>query len=612
MTNNHKTLRVAAYMRYSSENQRGNTSLDVQLRMITNWAQQRGAIIVSVFTDEALSGKGQAKRTDLQRLKVAAADGEFDAVVVALWDRLGRNDAEGRALKQFLRDDCKVAVYAAEGASEDDDPVWGGFIEGVQSLNAELYSNELSRKFKRARYEIFLAGFYGGSHRPFGYDIEKIPVGTNRYGLPVTRKSLTINEYEAKAVLLAYETYATGKYSYDDVAKLLNKAGYRTTRGGLFGHDSIQKMLESVLYLGMLTYQESRHNKTRSKRYWDNPLQTRPGRHPAIITQELYDKVQDMKAYRKFAKHGACDKDRAYMLQGLCWCWHCYQARIEAKPPLFGKMSCHSAERNYGAGIYSYYKCSSHRRGYDCPQKKVRVEGINQQVLDVLFSLRVPADWRKRLVTALAADLKDKSIEARIEELRGIAERMDEMYAYGLVIDKADFLTKRAALQAEYEKLQPAVNTDLYQAAADLIDNFKRHFEACGDDTDAQNRLISRVVERIFVRGKEVVAIMFKADCHAVLHYGGEIARYYIGGKPEEIDRVQDTGLLQTQEALETETQAALEADRLYQELKAAYPEATDDEIQDMLISGSFRGTEQAVPPPTLPPRPLSAYPSPQ
>jgi hypothetical protein len=221
----------------------------------------------------------------------------------------------------------------------------------------------------------------------------------------------------------------------------------------------------------------------------------------------------------------------------------------------------------------------------------VRVEHIDRQVLDVLYSLHVPTDWRNRLVQALADDLRDKTIEERIAEIKQVIENMDYRFDYGLVLDKTEYLTKRMELQKELERLQPAIKTDLYQAAADLIDNFRTHFEECQGDVTDQNRLIGRIVERVFVEGKRVAAIMFKAECHMVLHYGGEIARYYIGGELSEIDRLQDTGLIQTQAELENETQAAIEGDNLYIELKAAYPEATEEEIQNMLISGDFVGS---------------------
>src|SRR5690349_8664805 len=121
---------------------------------------------------------------------------------------------------------------------------------------------------------------------------------------------------------------------------------------------------------------------------------------------------------------------------------------------------------------------------------------------------------------------------------------MDFRFDYGMIVDRDEYLIKRAELQAEFEKLQPAANTDLLQGAADLIDNFKAHFEACGDDIDAQNRLVSQVVERVFVQGREVVAVMFKRDIHAVLHYGADIATLHDWhGNMNMIDELRDGGL---------------------------------------------------------------------
>jgi hypothetical protein len=41
-------------------------------------------------------------------------------------------------------------------------------------------------------------------------------------------------------------------------------------------------------------------------------------------------------------------------------------------------------------------------------------------------------------------------------------------------------------------------------------------------DIEEQNRLISKVIERVYIDNKQVVAITFKGDSHTVLTYGAD------------------------------------------------------------------------------------------
>jgi hypothetical protein len=66
------------------------------------------------------------------------------------------------------------------------------------------------------------------------------------------------------------------------------------------------------------------------------------------------------------------------------------------------------------------------------------------------------------------------------------------------------------------EQLTPVDNNDL-ERAVDLLTNFGSHWEACGDDTEAQSALIKQIVERVYVEDQQVVAMTLHSNCHLVL-----------------------------------------------------------------------------------------------
>jgi hypothetical protein len=47
--------------------------------------------------------------------------------------------------------------------------------------------------------------------------------------------------------------------------------------------------------------------------------------------------------------------------------------------------------------------------------------------------------------------------------------------------------------------------------------NFREHWEACADDTEAQHKLVKLIVKRVYVSGEEVVAMTLRSDYHIVL-----------------------------------------------------------------------------------------------
>ena len=66
------------------------------------------------------------------------------------------------------------------------------------------------------------------------------------------------------------------------------------------------------------------------------------------------------------------------------------------------------------------------------------------------------------------------------------------------------------------ESLTPIPEDDL-ERAADLLENFSEHWGACGDDTEAQHKLVKLIVKRVYVQDDEVVAMTLRSDYHIVL-----------------------------------------------------------------------------------------------
>ncbi len=135
----------------------------------------------------------------------------------------------------------------------------------------------------------------------------------------------------AAAVCLAFELCATGCYSDADIAEELNRRGHRMVSkrqpaGGPFTKDSLTALLREPYYCGRVSYDglkvhgrldlklRRRHGKTLDK----------PGRHEPLISQELFDRVQAVRARRRRGAGGRAPvQERVYIAAKLARCTVC-------------------------------------------------------------------------------------------------------------------------------------------------------------------------------------------------------------------------------------------------------------------------------------------------
>ena len=103
------TNRCAIYSRCSTSDQ----TVENQIRELKEIAKRRGLIVVSQFSDEAISGsKGRDKRPGFDNLIKGAVRKEFDTILVWSVDRLGRSLQD---LVSFLNEihsvDCDLYIH---------------------------------------------------------------------------------------------------------------------------------------------------------------------------------------------------------------------------------------------------------------------------------------------------------------------------------------------------------------------------------------------------------------------------------------------------------------------------------------------------------------------
>jgi site-specific DNA recombinase len=476
-------LRYAAYVRISSEDQIGNFSIDAQKRAIRKWVADQDGVLTHTYVDEGESGR-DTDRPAFQSMRRDARKGRFDALVMHKFDRLARNRANALAIKSLLRHDYGVKVFSVTEPSEDSDGPIGALIEGIMESVAEWYSQNLATEVAKGKLERARQGLHN-NQAPFGYCKDENGV-------------LVAHPEQAPGVQLAYEKYATGDYSDVKIAWLLNEHGYRSTTGRLFSKDTIRDLLQNRTYLGYVKYQAHQRNSNGSRSY-KAEAQWFDGQHDAILDEDLFKRCQQVRASRAYRKGAKSRQLFPYPLSGILFCGRCGN-KLRAQ-------SDYSIRR---------YRCRAYELGHECDQKSIRADEAEGQILAVLMSLKLPADWRSKVTQAIAELLGDQKLDKRMAEIRETIERMDFRWDHGFITDRNEYLEQRVALQQELERLTPIPDDDL-ELAVDLLSNFEEHWKEAEDNPDEQERLFRLMLVRAWVVDGQVTEISLRPNIHIVL-----------------------------------------------------------------------------------------------
>jgi site-specific DNA recombinase len=459
-------VKAVIYTRVSSEMQLEGYSLETQERACQNLARTRGWEVVGVYRDEAESAKTD-DRPQFQALMRDGRRGLFGIVVVYKLDRFARNR---RDTENYLHElgEHQVQVVSATEPQFDFTTAAGKAYLGMVSTFNQYYVDLLAENVATAKEERARRGLWN-SAVPFGYGVEYKKDGGDGMAYP--------DPEEAEGVQLAFGTYATGQYSDADVARILNEAGYRPTGRGeraleLFSKDTVTVMLRNRFYLGEVAYKDGWYE----------------GRHEAIITEELFDRVQKMRR-RRAVSATAPRTSRAYPLTGVARCARCG-----------GRM------RGSSASGLRYYRDPARDQGRECDQGMVRAREAEDALGAFLRQLTLPDNWREHvlgIVEGKATAKQDRGEErARIEGRLG---RLKRLFVLG-DLKEGEYRIERDHLRAQLEALRPPVMPDL-ERAAELFEDFG----AIWDEATPKERkqIVHCLLETVYLDAEEgpVVAV---------------------------------------------------------------------------------------------------------
>lgn len=298
--------------RVSTKNQVDKVKDDIpmQKEACHEFADRMGWTIGKEFLEKGVSGfKVSAQNRDaIQDLKNAAVKGEFQILLVFMFDRIGRIDDETPfVVEWFVKHGIRV-WSVNEGEQRFESHV-DKLMNYIRFWQASGESEKTSMRIKTRMQQLTAEGSYTGGPVPFGYQLEKRG-RLNKKGKEIF--DLAVNPVEAEWVVKIFEKTVQEGYGSFRLAGMLNKNGLRTHNGAKFQSTTIIRILRNKLFCGYIVSGEAVSPHMQE-------LQ--------IVSKELFEQAQhilDQRAKKKDEERQiALTTKSKNLLSGIMFCAHC-------------------------------------------------------------------------------------------------------------------------------------------------------------------------------------------------------------------------------------------------------------------------------------------------
>ncbi len=380
-----------AYARVSSkEQEKEGYSIPAQIKSLRGYSELLDVKIISEFVDVE-TAKEAGRSGFNQMLDFLSKTPTCRILLVEKTDRLYRNLKDWVTVDEL---DLEIHFVKENVILSRDSRSSEKFMHGIKVLMAKNYIDNLSEETRKGLLEKAEQGIWP-SFAPLGY--------VNVAG-PNGKRMIEPDTNLAPIILRMFEWYSSGQYSLAEITKMMRPEGmvFRKSNDPV-PRATVHKILRNRLYTGDFD--------------WNG--KTYPGVHTAIVTKDLWERVQAVLDGRFANRHRKVKHDFAF--SGLVTCGHCGCS-------LVGEIK---------KGRYVYYHCTGYKG--KCPEPYTREEVLEEQFADLLKSLVLDdevMDWVTEALRQSHSDAKrhhDTAIARLHAEYTRLQTRIDAMY-----VDKLD------------------------------------------------------------------------------------------------------------------------------------------------------------------------------
>jgi site-specific DNA recombinase len=435
-----KTITAVGYVRMSTDKQ--ETSPEQQKQEIQAYAAKHGYTVLKWYADLGISGDKTEKRLQFQQMIADAEAGRFKAILCWDQDRFGRFDSlESGYWIHPLRKQGVQLITCTDGPV-DWNTFAGRMLYGMKQEGKHQYLVDLSNNVTRRMWQLAQQGKWVCGALPVGYRLDeegKIQLGPAE---------------DVEMIRFLFEQYVAGGTTRQ-LTKMLAEKGYVSSKGKPWSVTGVTALLKKPIYAGHYTYGRHQYSKyqprTKPGKYRaEDEWVLKPNNHPAIVSQELFDKVQQLLTERKrhTSPNGVASE---FVLSGLIKCGHCGKAM-------------HGDSYN---GC-SHYTCGGYKdRPGSCERYNVRQEHVLPQLLEVLkLKLFQPAIV-KQLRATMLRKLTQKPTPSNHTQRLDAVERKIEAAEHRLLEVSRDMIPRIEVQIRQLEQQRAAIQADA--AAAPVL-----------------------------------------------------------------------------------------------------------------------------------------------
>ncbi len=425
-------MKAVIYCRVSTKEQTSNLSLPTQRKACIEYCQKHGYSVDRVFIEEGESAK-TADRPEFLKLLAYCRQkkGTVQALVVYSISRFARNSHDFHAVKGLL---AGLGITLRSVTEPTDDTSTGKLMEGILAAFAQ-FDNDV-------RAERTVAGMKAAQER--GRWTFQAPLGyLNSKGI-ADGFSMVPDPERAPLVRKAFELYATGQYSKQEVLRSVSNLGLRTRKGRPVSAQTFDKLLRNPLYRGWIVVKK-----------WGEPKQ---GSFEPLVNEEVFNCVQCVLSGKRQSLVPHVRNHPDFPLRQSVRCGACNK-------PLTGSWSKGRSKK------YPYYCCPARH----CRGVKVRKENLEKLFVEFLGRLN-PLPEYLQLFGAIVLDVwKEKQAESalqiavlkeRLKKLEWHKQQLIDAFLYRGDIDKAIFDDQMSKLKEQ----STITEMDLHQLRLEELD----------------------------------------------------------------------------------------------------------------------------------------------
>ena len=362
-----------------------------------------------------------------------------DLLLFTKWDRFSRNAGDAYQMISTLRK-LGVEPQAIEqplDLSVPENKMMLAFYLAVPEVENDRRALNVFHGMRRAKKE--------------GRYVSQAPIGYANRSQEDGSKYIAIKEPEASIMRWAFKEIAKGIFSTEDIHRLARKKGIKT------GKHSFWLAVRNPLYCG----------KIKVPQYKDEESYLANGQHEAIISEELFYKVQDVVDGRKKVIRAKIETILELPLRGFLIC------------PVCGKVLSGSKSKGRNK-YYAYYHC------YKGCTYRSNADGVNQMFIKELLKYAPKRQYKKVYSIIIIEAYKEQTKERQNEK----AQLLKQIKDYEGRLSKArDLLMTNQIDSADYR--------DIKSDYGETLARLQAKYSGIDTDQDDIEKLLNQGIENL-------------------------------------------------------------------------------------------------------------------